>query len=263
MTAEEKKEALLRWNEHCQRLLRLTSKRKPETEAERKKNIARALKDYDYFCRRYLSHYCQCPNARFHNEAARYIEKHREMRAVFKWPRGHAKSVHLDVGIPLWLKFKGELHVMVLVGKSEDNADALLSDLQAELQFNQYIVEDFGEQYNSGCWQEGEFVTKDQCAFFSRGRGQSPRGLRFRDKRPDYIVVDDLDDVGVFFSIGIGNFAGVVLGAVIHKDDLGVLPRGEEGLDAMVHICGRVVARHGKGDKFHRSLLLKGIIYLV
>lgn len=174
--------------------MRLTSKRKPETEAERKKNIARALKDYDYFCRRYLSHYCQCPNARFHNEAARYIEKHREMRAVFKWPRGHAKSVHLDVGIPLWLKFKGELHVMVLVGKSEDNADALLSDLQAELQFNQYIVEDFGEQYNSGCWQEGEFVTKDQCAFFSRGRGQSPRGLRFRDKRPDYIVVDDLDD---------------------------------------------------------------------
>lgn len=194
MTAEEKKEALLRWNEHCQRLLRLTSKRKPETEAERKENIARALKDYDYFCQRYLSHYCQCPNAKFHNEAARYIEKHREMRAAFKWPRGHAKSVHLDVGIPLWLKFKGELYVMVLVGKSEDNADALLSDLQAELQFNQYIIEDFGEQYNSGCWQEGEFVTKDQCAFFSRGRGQSPRGLRFRDKRPDYIVVDDLDD---------------------------------------------------------------------
>ena len=70
----------------------------------------------------------------------------------------------------------------------------LLGDLQAELQFNQYIIEDFGEQYNAGCWQEGEFVTKDQCAFFSRGRGQSPRGLRFRDMRPDYIIVDDLDD---------------------------------------------------------------------
>ena len=31
-------------------------------------------------------------------------------------------------------------------------------------------------------------------AFFARGRGQSPRGLRYRDKRPDYIVIDDLDD---------------------------------------------------------------------
>lgn len=87
MTADEKKEALKRWEEHCNRLQRITSKRKPETEAERKKNIARALKDYEYFCQRYLSHYCQCKNARFHNDAARYIEKHPEMRAVFKAAR--------------------------------------------------------------------------------------------------------------------------------------------------------------------------------
>ena len=103
MTAEEKKEALKQWEQHCLWLQRITSKRKPETEAERQANIARALKDYEYFCQRYLSHYCQCPNAKFHNDAARYIERHKEMRAVFKWPRGHAKSVHLDVGIRLWL----------------------------------------------------------------------------------------------------------------------------------------------------------------
>ena len=77
------------------------------------------------------------------------------------------------------------------------------------------------------------------------------------------LLMDDADDVGVFFSVGIGDLAGVVLGAVIHKDDLGVLPRGEQSLNAMVHICGRVVARHGKGDEFHRSLLLKGKIYLL
>ena len=194
MTEQEKKEALKRWQEHCKRVERMTSQERVETEAERKRNMARALKDYDCFCQRYLSHYCQCPNAKFHNEAARYIASHPELRLVCKWPRGHAKSVHLDIGIPLWLKFRDELHVMVLVGKSEDSADGLLGDLQAELQYNQYIIRDFGEQYNSGMWQEGEFVTRDQCAFFSRGRGQSPRGLRFREMRPDYIVVDDLDD---------------------------------------------------------------------
>ena len=194
MTADEKKEAIKRWEEHCNRLKRITSRRNPETDEERKANMARALKDYDYFCQRYLSHYCECGNAQFQTDAAKYIKSHPIMRAVFKWPRGHAKSVHLDIGIPLWLKFNGMLHVMVLVGKSEDNADALLADLQAELQYNQYIIDDFGEQYNSGMWAEGEFVTRDNCAFFSRGRGQSPRGLRFREMRPDYIVVDDLDD---------------------------------------------------------------------
>ena len=194
MTQQEKEEALKRWQEHCKRVETLTSRHACETAEERRRNISRALKDYSYFCQRYLAHYCQCPNAKFHNEAARYIKSHPEMRAVFKWPRGHAKSVHLDIGIPMWLKFQDQLHVMVLVGKSEDNADALLGDLQAELQYNQRIIEDFGEQYNSGMWQEGEFVTRDGCAFFSRGRGQSPRGLRFREMRPDYIVIDDLDD---------------------------------------------------------------------
>lgn len=194
MTEADKKSAFVRWQEHCKRVATLTSQYAEESDAEKQKNIARALRDYAFFCERYLKHYCQCENAPFHNAAAKYIEEHPECRAVFKWPRGHAKSVHLDIGVPLWLKIKGMLHVMVLVGKSEDAADTLLGDLQAELEFNQRIIADFGEQSNSGTWQEGEFVTQDGCAFFSRGRGQSPRGLRFREMRPDYIIVDDLDD---------------------------------------------------------------------
>ena len=93
MTAEEKKEALAKWKEHNEKLFRYTLSRRPETEAERKANIAKALKDYDYFCQRYLSHYCECGNAKFHNDAAKYVMSHPNMRAVFKWPRGHAKSV--------------------------------------------------------------------------------------------------------------------------------------------------------------------------
>ena len=107
MTEQEKKEALKRWQEHCKRVERMTSQERVETEAERKRNMARALKDYAYFCQRYMSNYCECPNAKFHNEAARYIAAHPELRLVCKWPRGHAKSVHLDIGIPLWLKFRG------------------------------------------------------------------------------------------------------------------------------------------------------------
>ena len=70
----------------------------------------------------------------------------------------------------------------------------MLGDLQAELQFNQRYIHDFGEQINLGSWEDGKFITKDAKAFFALGRGQSPRGLRYRQSRPDYIVVDDLDD---------------------------------------------------------------------
>lgn len=83
---------------------------------------------------------------------------------------------------------------MVLIGKSEDSAKTLLGDIQAELQYNRRYTHDFGTKYNAGDWLDGEFVTSDGVAFFARGRGQSPRGLRYRNRRPDYIVIDDLDD---------------------------------------------------------------------
>jgi hypothetical protein len=89
---------------------------------------------------------------------------------------------------------KKEISLMVLVSKSEDNANNLLGDVQSELQFNRRYIADFGNQYSSGHWLKGEFVTQTGVAFFARGRGQSPRGLRYRDNRPDYIVIDDIDD---------------------------------------------------------------------
>jgi phage terminase large subunit-like protein len=102
----------------------------------------------------------------------------------------------MDVFVPLWLMFQAKrlINFMVVVGKSEDSASRLLGDIQAELEYNQRIIADFGEQRSTASWQEGEFKTADGVKFLSCGRGQSPRGLRDRESRPDYIVIDDLDD---------------------------------------------------------------------
>lgn len=64
------------------------------------------------------------------------------------WPRGHAKSTHMDIFTPLWLMFQTKrlINFMVVVGKSEDSAIRLLGDIQAELEYNQRIISDFGTQ---------------------------------------------------------------------------------------------------------------------
>ena len=63
--------------------------------------------------------------------------------------------------------------------------------------------------------------------------------------------MDGLDDGGVLGGIFIADGRGLVLdGTVVHQDDLGLLPGGEQGLDAVAHIGRRIVAGHGKGDKF-------------
>lgn len=195
-------DALQRWHLHNEDVDRQTTVNNSESRAKQLARIARARKDYAFFVEYYFPHWCTdkegkiTKSAKFHIEAAKTILQSKNLKAAFKWARAHAKSTHMDVFIPLWLKCQAvrEINVMVIVGKSQDNANTLLSDLQSELQFNKRYSHDFGEQYNSGHWAEGNFVTRDGCAFFALGRGQSPRGLRYRDKRPDYVVIDDLDD---------------------------------------------------------------------
>lgn len=208
---KEQKEAFERWQEHCRDVQALTAVSlavAKETPVERERRIRRLLADYDAFCEYYFAHFLTLRdkvtgevvktihNAPFHTKAAMKIKSTPNLKAVFKWPRGHAKSTHIGVFIPLWLIFQPKrlVNFMVTVGKSEDSATRLLGDLQAELEFNQRLIADFGEQKNLGSWLEGEFKTRGGAKFLAVGRGQSPRGLRDREARPDYIVIDDVDD---------------------------------------------------------------------
>ena len=201
MIKSSTKEAIRRWQQHCEKVQMRTAVKAHETEAQRKARIKRLLANYSDFVDYYFPHYTDDPKtgkhtpcAPFHIKAANTIRKNRTIQYAAQWARGHAKSTHFDIFIPLWLKANKDLNVMVLVGKSQENAITLLSDIQAELEFNQRYIADFGVQKCEGSWQAGSFVTADDVAFFARGRGQSPRGLRHKQWRPDYVAIDDLDD---------------------------------------------------------------------
>ena len=209
-TATEIKKAKELWQQRCKEVQSMTDTTilKAENSAQKQLRIKRLLANYSAFCEYYFPHFMQLRdkttgelvrtihNAPFHNEAARKVKSTPNLKAVFMWPRGHAKSTHFDVFMPLWLMFQQKrlINFMVVVGKSEDSADRLLADIQAELQYNQRIAADFGDQRGTGDWTSGEFRTKSGVKFLACGRGQSPRGLRDREARPDYIVIDDLDD---------------------------------------------------------------------
>lgn len=210
VTQAEQKLAYEQWKEHCKRVQSITDTAlmAVETPAARDRRRKRLLDNYAAFCEYYFPHYLTLRdkvtgevlrtihNAPFHNEAARKVRSTPNLKAVFQWPRGHAKSTHFDIFMPLWLMFQPKrlISFMVIVGKSEDSAIRLLGDIQAELEHNQRIIADFGRQRGSASWQDGEFKAANGVKFLACGRGQSPRGLRDRESRPDYIVIDDLDD---------------------------------------------------------------------
>jgi len=188
--------ALERFNQLKDRIMRATADRPLESALQKTERIARDRKHYQYFVQDYFPLYATSACGWFHIAAAKLILKYPYIKLLAMWARAHAKSTHFNLMIPMWLMIQqpARLHVMVLVGKSEKNARTLLSDLQAELESNQYYIDDFGVQMQMGSWEDGWFITRNDCAFYALGRGQSPRGLRHRQHRPDYIVMDDVDD---------------------------------------------------------------------
>jgi hypothetical protein len=165
-----------------------------EPAAVKAARIERLCCTFETFSEYYFPHYASAPFGWFHKKAAKAIEADPNIFAVLEWPREHAKSVFADVLMPLYLKVKGQLTGMVVVSANQAKAIGLLIDVQVELQFNKRYINDFGEQYSFGDWEEGSFSTQDGVGFWALGRGQSPRGLRKAEKRPNYGVVDDIDD---------------------------------------------------------------------
>lgn len=188
------KRSLEDWKLHCEQIQNSTTVdlyESKETQEERKK---RALRDYNYYVKTYFSTLADSDCADFHVDFANKVLKNPNKIGVAEWPREHAKSMHVDVFIPMWLLMHNELTGMILMGKNSDDACNLLSDIQAQLQFNQLFIHDWGEQYNIGDWQAGNFTTKSGIRFLAIGRDQSPRGARKNEKRPNYGVIDDVDD---------------------------------------------------------------------
>lgn len=182
------------WLEFCRQVQNSTAVNLIETPEEQKFRIKNAKRDYNFFVKTYFPTYADADCAKFHIDFANACLKDPNFFGVAEWPREHAKSVHITIILPMWLIIHGELTGMILMGKNQDDACNLLSDVQAQLQFNELFAHDFGQQYNLGSWENGDFTTKDGIRFLAIGRDQSPRGARKGEKRPNYGVIDDIDD---------------------------------------------------------------------
>ncbi|MGN6604554.1 MAG: hypothetical protein ACTHK8_18995 [Ginsengibacter sp.] len=165
-----------------------------ESAGDKKKRVAGLLKNYEAFCAYYFPEYCFAPFAWFHKGIQKDVAENPNHIFLEQWSRGFAKSTHFGLFLPLYIKFNGLLNGVMVGSYNETMAGEKLLDVQANLQYNQRIINDFGVQFSYGNWEEGNFKTRDDVGFYAFGKGQSPRGTRFKWKRPNYGIVDDLND---------------------------------------------------------------------
>ncbi|SRR5579884_2213 len=179
--------------------------------------VQQATSDFAYFCALYLSEAFTVPFADYHKILIEIINQqkitpvqieklkpliksdyHKYLKPVEKLegiidvePREHGKTTRMSQAFPLWLALTKKEVFPVIIAMSREKATEYLDSIKLELDNNDLINEDFGDQ-RGHIWKSNRIVLKNGNAIAALGRGESIRGIKYKYRRPTHIICDDL-----------------------------------------------------------------------
>ena len=106
--------------------------------------------------------------------------------------RGFAKST-LTEEFSIVASLFGEVRNVLVLGESETRAADRLRAIKHELEYNEHLIDIFGEQVGP-TWGDTRIITSGGVCFQAYGRGQSLRGVKYLQWRPDLVILDDVED---------------------------------------------------------------------
>jgi predicted phage terminase large subunit-like protein len=184
---------------------------------EQKKRVNRAREDFGFFCQYYLPDYFFTDPADYQkilydvadtrslsedtsNRLKPFINEryHSLLRpteklvgAMFVEPREHGKTVRWSFAYVLWSIVTGKNRYALLIGASGDAARENLINIKIELEENELLLNDFMD-LKGNVWRDDRIELKNDTCIQAKGSGASMRGTRFRQYRPDLIILDDV-----------------------------------------------------------------------
>ena len=192
MASAEQRKYLALWKQYRDNTAKATPIDLNETAIEKQKRIATLEKNDEAWFKYYFPNFYTSEPAPFHVKSTKLVMNNPELYLVRSWSRELAKSARTMMEV-IKLTLTGKKFNVLLVSNTLDNAERLLLPYKAILESNNRIINDYGKQESLGNWEAGEFITTKGVSFRALGAGQSPRGTRNDAKRPDVILIDDID----------------------------------------------------------------------
>ena len=149
-------------------------------------------KDIESFGQFFFKNHLRKKTPNFHREIYRMYENKELKRVALGAPRGHSKSTITDLVYLAWEIVHKRVHFVLLVSDTYSQAALFLETLKAELESNERLKDFYGNLVSDN-WSEGEIVTNG-IMVKAVGAGMKVRGLKYREYRPDLIIVDDLEN---------------------------------------------------------------------
>ena len=162
-----------------------------DTPEKKKARTDEGRGDLLFFAQTYLPHYFISDFGKFHREWEGLTEI-RDDAVFVAAPREHAKSTFFTFAVLIRNIVYKLRHFQLVISDTNDQATGFTLAVRLELEENERLLHDFGN-LRGGTWKKGDFVAND-VRTLARGRGEKVRGLKHRQHRPDYAVVDDFEN---------------------------------------------------------------------
>lgn len=172
----------------------------PKGSDERIKQAQDPVAGFDFFVGTYFPHYVRNKSkSALHlylfDVLPKVLHDNKGAKLAIAAPRGEAKSTLVSQLYTLYRICLGKTHYTLIVMDSIDQAYPMLEAIKAELEFNPRLKMDFGGACGVGrVWQSGSIVTAGNIKVQVAGAGKKLRGLRHGAYRPDFVVLDDIEN---------------------------------------------------------------------
>lgn len=112
-------------------------------------------------------------------------------------PRGFSKTTLMNAAVLYMILYKLK-QFLVYISETALHAESQLGNVKSELMNNELIHAIWGDisatRKDEEKWREDEIETKTGVHVVCRGRGGQVRGLNRKGKRPDLLLLDDVED---------------------------------------------------------------------
>lgn len=189
--------------------------------------------NFQRFTKTYLSHLYPLSFAPFHLEIINLLQNPAERRIVILVPREHGKTTLL-VGFVIYALLSRLYHLILYISQSQEQARRLASTVKLELELNPQILENFGDVRGAD-WTTDSIEIRNGCRLLMRGIGAGLRGLNIRGKRPDLIILDDVEtDKHHYSALESERLKRIFKNAILNL-----------GKDAKIVVVGTMGGKHG------------------
>ncbi|QQS44444.1 hypothetical protein IPM65_02495 [Candidatus Roizmanbacteria bacterium] len=157
-----------------------------------------AWESHYYFFHIYFSEHITYPTAPFHEELFRISENIKSQFDEVVTFRGSAKTTIFSMSLPIWsILGKHQLKHIVLISRTQGQSRQLLMNIRSELENNELLKRDFNLKIDyQEEWSVSSLVLSQFGARISTySVGESIRGVKHRQYRPQLIICDDIEDL--------------------------------------------------------------------